>query len=312
MKTIYKFIIALSVLFFYNTSMATECSIHLMAITAEQDEEIPSDVNNLLIQKLISAITTDGVSASPDYDRFFVSGKITHLHKDVVPGPPMSHVIHSTLTLYIGDVITKKVYASTSFELRGVGTSESRAFINAFRLLNHNNKKISDFTKQGSQKILAYYNAEYPLLIKQAKQAAATNNYEKALNIVTSIPECCVGYNEAATVTISIYNKYINQIGRVLLSKARAEWGASPDKVGAKNAYEYLILIDPDADCYNEATALSNEIKKVVKENWDFEEKTKYTDSVETDRLKIEAARAIGVAFGNGQKETTTNLMWLK
>ena len=30
------------------------------------------------------------------------------------------------------------------------------------------------------------------------------------------------------------------------------------------------------------------------------------------EKSKIEAARAVGVAYGNGQKEKTTNLMWLK
>ncbi len=312
MKTLYKILIIISVLLSYNKSVASDCTIHLMATPVEQEEDIPSDVNNMLVQKLITAITTDGIVASPEYDRFFVTGKITHIHKDVVPGPPMSHAIHSTLTLYIGDAVSKKIYATTSFELRGVGTSESRAFINAFRLLNRNNNKIADFTRQGREKIVNYYNSEYPVLLRQARQAASVGEFEKALMIATSIPECCTGYDQAASLTLSMYKKNLSRVNQILLAKARAEWSASPDAYGAKQAQEYLILIDPDATCYPDAINLSEEIKKVVKENWDFEEKKKYSDEVETDRLKIEAARAVGVAFGNGQKETTTNLMWLK
>ena len=57
---------------------------------------------------------------------------------------------------------------------------------------------------------------------------------------------------------------------------------------------------------------LMNEIKSVVKENWDFEHKQKYKDEIELRRALIEAARAVGVAYGNGQQPTTTNLMWLR
>ena len=38
----------------------------------------------------------------------------------------------------------------------------------------------------------------------------------------------------------------------------------------------------------------------------------KYKDEIELRRALIEAARAVGVAYGNGQQPTTTNLMWLR
>ncbi len=289
-----------------------QCNIHLMAIPSEQGENIPDDINDMLMTRLTSAITATGVTASPDLDRFFVTGKISHLYKDVVPGPPISNIMHSTLTLYIGDVISKKVYATTSFELRGVGTSESRAFINAMRLLNAKNSQFNTFVENGTKKILDYYNKEYPLLIKQAKQAESMRQYEKALSFIATIPECCKGYDQAYNALLSIYNNYINYDGEMLLNQAKAAWSASPDEDGAQKAYMYLTQIDPDSKCYDQAQALHNEIKKVVKENWDFEVKEKYQNEIDIERRKIEAARAIGVAFGNGQKETTTNLMWLK
>ena len=49
-----------------------------------------------------------------------------------------------------------------------------------------------------------------------------------------------------------------------------------------------------------------------MKDDWEFEIRQKYNDAVDIEKSKIEAARAVGVAYGNGQKEKTTNLMWLK
>lgn len=312
MKIIHRLCALTAVLSISLGTFAANCNIHFMVIPVEQGEYIPSDVNDLLVTRLTTAVTATGVAASQDADRFFITGKVSHFYKDVVAGPPVSTAIHSLLTLYIGDVINQKVYASTSIELRGVGTSETRAFINAFNQLNGKNEKLVRFIEQGRQKVLNYYDKEYPTLLKQAQLEASLKNYEKALNIVTSIPECCVGYEEAYKLTLSIYKDYINYECHWLVSKARAAWAASPDANGAKQAYSFLTRINPGAECFDEANNLHNEIKKVVKENWDFENKEKYSDAVVTERRMIDAARAIGVAYGNGQQPITTNLMWLK
>lgn len=313
MKLITKISVILAVLLSPLCVNADNCNLHLMVAPMTQGEDVPDDVNEMLMSRLEVAITALGdIVASPDIDRFFVSGKISHLYKDVVPGPPMQHAMHSTLTLYIGDVINQKVYATTTLELRGVGTSETRAFVNAFRQLNAQNEKLTKFIKQGSQKVIDYYNKEYPNLIKQASQASSLHNYEQALSLLVLVPECCEGYDKTSKLTLSIYDKYINYVGRKLLAEAKGAWATSPDAYGAEKAYVLLNQIDPDAACYKDAEALHNEMKKVVKENWDFENKTKYNNEIDMERRKIEAARAVGVAYGNGQKEQTTNLMWLK
>ena len=292
---------------------AADCNVHFMVAPMTQGENVPDDVNEMLMSRIETAITaTGGVVASPDFDRFFVTGKITHLHKDVVAGPPIKHAVHSTLTLYVGDVITQKVYATTTIELHGEGTSESRAFVNAFQQLTGKNEKLNDFVKKSSQKVISYYDNEYTALIKQAKQAEALHNYEQALSCLVPVPECSKGYNETSKLMVFIYEKYMNYTGRKLLSQAKSAWSASPDAYGAEKAYSYLNQIDPDASCYGDAVALHNEIKKVVKENWHFENKEKYNNEVDLERRRINAAREVGVAYGNGQKESTTNLMWLK
>lgn len=73
-----------------------------------------------------------------------------------------------------------------------------------------------------------------------------------------------------------------------------------------------LAQIDSNASCYGDAAKLMTEVKSQVRSDIDFEMRQKYSDQVQIERDRIAAARAVGVAFGNGQKPTTTNLMWLR
>ena len=73
-----------------------------------------------------------------------------------------------------------------------------------------------------------------------------------------------------------------------------------------------LAHIDPDASRYDDATKFMKEVKGQVRSDIDFEMRDKYNDQIELEKNRIAAARAVGVAFGNGQQPSTTNLMWLK
>ena len=57
--------------------------------------------------------------------------------------------------------------------------------------------------------------------------------------------------------------------------------------------------------------ALYNEIKAKVLEDWQFEMK-QYQDGVDIQKLQIEAARQIGIAYGNNQPNQTTNIEFLR
>ena len=80
---------------------------------------------------------------------------------------------------------------------------------------------------------------------------------------------------------------------------------------GASKAFDWLVFIEPGSSCEGEAKALYNEVKQKVTSDWDFENREKYKDEAGLKKQRIEAARAIGVAFGNGQQPVTTNITWL-
>lgn len=289
-----------------------DCNISLTAMHAPQTENVPEATQNYLLTRLQTALNADGVSIDPAMGQFIVCGKFNHVVEDVLAGPPKQYALHTTLTLYIGDVNSETVYASTALELRGVGNSTERAYINALRTVNGKNKQIESFIATAKRKIMAYYDQNYPQIIAKAERAAAQHNYDEALWIATSIPECCAGYAQACTVVNKYFQSYIDQQGIALYNRANAIWSSAHNAESARQAFAYLVQIDPESSAYAAAQTLAAEMKASVKDDRQFELREKYHDAVDLEQQRIKAARDVGVAYGNGQQPVTTNLNWIR
>lgn len=307
-----KLIAAVCIFIACGVAAAQDCSINLSVLPMPQSEKVPDNTTDNLLNRLQQLVTADGVTADPLQGQFFITGKFNHITEDVTPGPPMQNVLHTNLTLYIGDNASRTVYATTTLDLRGVGTSLQRAYINALQPVNARNDKIKSFLSKGKAKVIDYFNKNYPSIIEKARRAAARNDYEQAMWLLVSIPECCEGYGEAYLLEKRYFQTYIDRIGTGLYNKALAAWSAGQDAAAAGEAFDYLVQIDPESAAYSQGLKLMAEIKASVKSDRDFEMREKYHDAVDLEKSRIDAIRQIGVAYGNGQQPTTTNLMWLR
>ena len=270
---------------------AQDCEISLIIAKAAQKEELPSQVQEILGNRLAAAVAGQGSVANSNFTPFFITAKTNTLYKETLSGPPVS----TALTV----------------DAKGVGTNINRAYINAFRAINGNNVKIQEFIREGKEKIISWYNSNYRQILVKAQKSASMHEYDAALYYVTSIPECCVGYEEASKLIDTYYTQYVNYNCQLIMQYARSEWAKSPDAEGASKAFDWLVFIEPGSSCEGEAKVLYNEIKQKVTSDWDFENREKYKDEAGLKKQRIEAARAIGVAFGNGQQPVTTNITWL-
>lgn len=292
--------------------LAQDCEIHLTVGRMAQVEQLPVRVEEVLSTRLSSAVASQGVIANSNFTSFFVAGKVNTLYKETLPGPPITTAVTAELTLYMGDAIGQKIFSTLSMEIKGAGTNLSKAYINALRNVNAKNVNIQEFVREGKEKVIAYFNSNYKQILAKAQQSASMNDYDAALYYTTSIPECCTGYAEASRLVEDYYKKYVNYNCQLIIQRARAEWAQSPDAEGASRAFAWLVNIEPGSSCEADAKALTNEIKSKVTSDWNFENREKYKDSVEIKKKVIEAARAVGVAFGNGQQPVTTNLNWIR
>lgn len=284
----------------------------VLSVLLDNEEEIPADAARYLSNKLAQTITANGVGAFEGFSRFFITARLGLATRDIVPGPPAQIAENMEITLYIADYFDQKIFATTTINAKGVGTNESKAFINAVKNLNPHAEPVAAFVRKGKDKIIDYYRAQCDNIIKQAQNLAVQKKYEEALYLLTSIPDAAGDcYDKALNATAVIFQQYTDYLCEVNLALAKAAWAAEQNSAGAQKAGVYMSLIYPDAACYGEAQTLYTEIKGKVLDDWKFEMK-KWQDGVDLESQRIAAARAIGIAYGNGQQPISYLLGWCR
>ena len=282
-------------------AQGNNCELPLTVLIAD-DMNLPASASKNLYNKLHKLIIDNGISEE-DGSRFVVSSNLTIMDKQILAGPPKSFIYEFELNLYIGDFTTKKIYNYATLKLKGVGQTEPKAYNDAMKKINLNSPELQKFITVGKQKVVEYYDKNYPQLIKEAQTLASQKHYEEALYTLMSIPTCSKGYDQVTTVGKKIYIDYANQLCRENLNLAKSAWAANQTVDGANEAGSYLANIYPDASCYKEAQTLYTEIKGRIKQYWTFEMKT------QSDI--IQAWREIGVAYGKNQPKETTTINWI-
>ena len=289
-----------------------ECVLPISIQLDEDFTNVPAAASGVLYQSLSRVATENGLTSESPTTPFVLTAHCDVLDKSNLPGPPIQTVYNLGITLYMADTYTQKKFGTAYITLDGVGTGEVKSYINAFRRINASNNEIKSLINRGKANMMNYYDTQYPNIIKDAKRQASLQNYEEALAQVLSIPVCSKGGEEATKYGLQLYTKYLDRLNLFLLNKAKALWAAGQDQQTAYDVCAMLAQIDPDAACYAEAGKLMKEVKSQVRSDIDLEMREKYRDEIQLEKDRIAAARAVGVAYGNGQKPTTTNLMWLR
>lgn len=291
---------------------AQEC---VMPISIELDEDftnVPAAARTVLYQSLSRMATENGLTSESPLTPFILTVHCDVLDKSNHPGPPIQTVYNLGMTFYMADTYTQKKFGTAYITLNGVGTGEVKSYINAFRGISAGNAEIKNLINRGKASMMKYYDTQYNNIIKEAKRLEAQQQYEAALMQVLSIPVCSKGGEAASKYGLQLYTKNLNRVNLYLLNRAKAIWAAGQDQMTAEEVCAMLAQIDPEAACYKEATKFMAEVKKQVRSDIDLEMRQKYNDQIKLEHERISAARAVGVAYGRGQKAQTTNLMWLR
>ncbi len=293
-------------------SFSQDCEIGIgIAPFISEGDEVAPGVERKLQSKLKMMLSNTGVAVG-DFDcQFFITGRFDESYSNEAGGVGGRVMVKSDLQLAICDGDNKKVYATASFPLKGVGATNEQALTKALTSLNARNPEFISFVDNAKVKIIDYFNKNYPTYLQKARTALSQRNYDEALYWATSIPECCKGYGEANALATTIYTDRINYEGAQLLAKAEAEWAADPTSSGASRAYGYLTQIDPAADSFAAAKTLGKKMAASVKADYDFETKEKYRNAVAIEKQRIKAARDIGVAWARNQPKTIVRHNWI-
>ncbi len=276
-------------------------AINIKTFLPDQPENIPAEAIDLLTNKLNQITSQSSLGGSQMSQRFIITAHTNILSKDIIAGPPTMQAISIEVSFYIGDGIDGKKFSNKSITLKGVGTNELKAFIDAMKNSKPNDPAIQAFVTDGKNKIVDYYNSQCEFIINQALTFENLGKYEEAIYLLTSIPEVCKAcYEEAMHTVVPIYRIYMEKQCVVLLAEARNIWNSTQDANGAAAAAKILSKINPEAMCYPDASKLSEEIGAKFK--------LIYEDNLTMEKLKLNAYKAIGVATGENQPNTVYNV----
>ena len=108
-------------------------AINLGAYVPDQIENVPASAKKMLLNKLGQLVTSNGISDNQYNSRFIITPNIVVSTKEVMPTSPVKVVLVLDVTLYIGDGIAGTLYASETFNVKGVGTTETKAYMQAIK-----------------------------------------------------------------------------------------------------------------------------------------------------------------------------------
>ncbi len=308
------------IILFLSLQMLAQETMNTLTITPvvfsenSSHEQVSPRVKNLLKNKMRRVASKYGFSSGITENRHIMFPDIQVLTKDIIPSAPPKVSLNVEFTFYIADYDTRTIYTSESFELMGVGATETKAYNNALSKLNANNKKFKTFMETGKRKIIDYYNTHCDLIIKKAKTKARIGEEQYALSLLTRVPsDCDKCYNLAMDASIDIYKKLEDKLCEENFSKAQAIWATNQTYNGARRIEPFLSKILPRSNCYSRAQALVNDMINTLKEKedrlWNYR-MTVENNEKELRRMQMQMAHEVSMERIKNQPDVVYRNSW--
>lgn len=277
---------------------------------------ILAEAKKALEAKLNQITTNNGIGGSTANPRFIITAVLNVTTKDIVPGPPQMIAQNIEVTLFVGDAITNTVFSNTVISIKGVGTNENKALIEAIKTISPKNKEITAFLEEGKNKIISYYTTQCDFIIKDAETLAKQQKFDEAIYKLALVPEVCKDcYFKTSELVGNLFQQKIDSDCKVKLAKAKLLWSGQQNQNKAEEVIEILSEVHPNANCFTDASnfakQISNKLKADEKAKVELALK-KYNDKIALEKQQINAFREIAVEFAKNQPETITynNIYW--
>jgi hypothetical protein len=290
--------------------------ISLTPVVSDEITALPAEARSFLVNKLQQIATMNGLGGKMHNPWFVITANVALLSKDIVAGPPQMIAQNIEVTFYIADYRQKIMLSTAALSIKGVGTNETKAIIDAIKNIKVTNPELKMFVETGKNSIIEYYNSHCDFILADADAKNSQKLYREAIFTLTAVPDVCKDcYMKANKAVGPVYKRYVDFQCKVLLHQAQTDWMSSQNSTGAEIAGHSLTLIDPEAECYGEARQFMAQVAQKVledeKRDIAFVMKI-HDDNIDLERRWIEAARAIGVAYGENQPQQVYNFRgWL-
>jgi hypothetical protein len=202
------------------------------------------------------------------------------------------------ITFFVGDAIANTIFSNTTISLKGVGTNENKAFIDALKSINPKNKELVNFLEDGKAKIVNYYNSNCEFIIKDAQVLAKQQKFDEAIYKLSLVPEVCQScYFRCLDTLSNVFQQKIDADGIVKFNQAKVTWSAAQNPIGAEKVGDILNAINPMATCQSEVTTFIKQVdaklKADEKSKWQFKMK-QYADKIAAQKEEFRIAEEKG------------------
>lgn len=255
---------------------------------------IPQEARALLVNKLNQMTTNYGMGGSVTNPRFIITATVDIGTKDIIAGPPQLIAQQLSLTIYIGDAVTKTLFSSLILNLKGVGTNENKSFIEAIKRINPKSEEAKGLLDVAKAKIISYYSSNCDFIIKEAQTLVKQGKYDEAIYQLSLVPDVCQDcYFKCLDTLVSVYQQKIDADCQVKFNEAKAIWAAAQTPNGAERAGDVLSTINPMASCQTDITVfiktIDSKLKADEKSRWQFKMK-EYADKVAAQKEQTRIA----------------------
>ena len=167
--------------------------IGLRVYVPQQVDKITDATGNMLVNKLNQIVTQNGFAGDAYFDKFILTANIVPETKDYLSTAPPMTALTLDVTLYIGDGDDGTLFSSKSISVKGVGTNETKAYIEAIKNIRPSDPAFKSFLDEGKSKIVNYYKLKCDAILAQAQMLASTNNLEEAMEALMCVPDSLYG-----------------------------------------------------------------------------------------------------------------------
>jgi hypothetical protein len=280
------------------------------------NNSIPAEAKKALETKLSQITTNYGMGGSSVNPRFIITAVLNVTTKDIVPGPPQMIAQNIDVTLFVGDAVTNSAFSNTIISIKGVGTNENKALIDAIKNINPKNKEITAFLEEGKNKIISYYVTQCDFIIKDSETLAKQEKFDEAIYKLALVPEVCKDcYFKTTELVGNLFQQKIDTDCKTKLAKAKMLWSGQKNGKKAEEVIDVISDINPNAGCYTAVEIFTKEINAKIK----AEEKArlelalkKYNDKISIEKQQVNAYKEIAVEYAKSQPKTITynNIIW--
>lgn len=163
-------------------------NIKLTILSPRPNEEISLNVSQMAQMRMLRIACQNGISGIGTDPIFVFAMTMTPINKGVISTVPEKKTATYDVNFYVGNVITKDIYASYASQIIGVGETFEQAAISAVSSIE-NTSDIQKMLKKASDRIIHWYDSNIETFKFQIESLIAAGKYAQAHALLSSVPQ---------------------------------------------------------------------------------------------------------------------------